>query len=305
MKREHSPSTRKQFHIRLKNDRLQEENKLMENILNISMSLIIFLISILTELIFADSEIFYVKWIKNLTDNRFIITVSQLVINMVIFYVINRLIYLSVYRFAEYKWHKENKPIVFRGQWLHIHDKPNGNVRVGVVTIRQSFSQLSVEGFNVSPKCEFIADSKKTTWDYIMAKIASTKGNHTELIGCYESIKSDRSSNQGIHIFNEFYRFGDADDYPIRMSGSFCNTFKVSNNTVNDIKDEKGTIHLFRMPPRIAEHIYKNPRHQPPEVLLASLYRDEQFAGEPFVEELKEILEKHRPALTAAMAQTK
>lgn len=210
----------------------------------------------------------------------------RFVFQIIGFSVINIVIYWLVFVIVKFSWLMKNKDKIIQGMWLSIHDKDN--VRIGIVNIEQSFLDITVEGFNISPNDPSIPDKGKTEWNYITATMNPEGLGRTKLFGCFTSQRPDRTTNQGIHTFNTLsYKNG----YPVKMNGIFLNTLTFSDNDVTDVKDQKGYITLYKLSPKM-EHDLCN-EYGIDEEKLANLINNPDFADEPFVVDLKKIIKQH------------
>lgn len=146
-------------------------------------------------------------------------------------------------------WRIKNRKIWYDGLWLHIHDK--GNVRIGVVSIRQNFSELEISGTNVSVGTD-TTEFKKTAWYYIGSMIEPGGAMQDELVGCYMANRAGEKNKYGVHIFDRIER---ADGKPEHICGEFGDILRDVDNAAFEISDKMGKIHMYRMPKCISDYI--------------------------------------------------
>ncbi len=220
-------------------------------------------------------------------ENRALSIILQIVVQVIGFAGINVFIFWCVFKIKERAWICQNKHKMLQGQWLHIHDKDN--VRIGIVTIHQRFSAVDVKAFNIAPKSDKIGDSGRTNWEYLNARIYPPELSGIEFFGCYVSRKKNGTINQGIHIFDTVDV--DANGFPVRMTGSFCDTFRVAEEKVEDIQDRKGQITMYKITPALHKAIYGagGIKYE----ALAAIADNQTCADEPFVQALQEVIHKH------------
>ena len=220
-------------------------------------------------------------------ESRALSIILQIVTQVIGFAGINVFIFWCVFKIKERQWIKDNRQKMLQGRWLHIHDKDN--VRIGVVTVHQRFSAVDVRAFNIAPKAPGISDSGRTKWEYLNARIYPPELSGIEFFGCYVSRKKDGTINQGVHIFDTVDV--DADGYPTRMMGSFCDTFRVAEEKVMDIRDRKGQIVMYKMTPALEKAIYGSGGIN--YEALAAIADDPNCADEPFVQALRSVIDKY------------
>lgn len=208
------------------------------------------------------------------------------------FFIGSSIVYEQVLRHRQRVWIKNNKQLMLRGKWLHIHEK--GNVRTGIVTIKQRFTTLDVKGFNVNPLAPGVGNVGRTKWSYMACRLFPTEMTGIEFFGTYAARRHGGQVKQGIHIFDTM-QLDEETGMPVYLHGSFSDAFKISNEKVDDINDGKGDIYLFRMTPALDAFLKKNNiddynlRH------ILELSKKEEYAhlkDEPFIITLNEVIER-------------
>ncbi len=215
-------------------------------------------------------------------ENKVFALILEFLVQIVGFSIVNVAIYQIAFHIISRKWINENKDKFLQGRWLHIHGKDN--VRIGVVDIKQNFLDIEAKAFNISPNG--VPDKGKTHWNYIDSEIQpKALGSNVALFGCYVTRKSNLSNKQGIHTlyFEEGF-----EDFPTKLSGSFCDCLNFEKNSVKEIKDGTGRLILHKISPRLNDYLYPNGIFK--EENLKGILENKDFAGEPFVQDLKEVM---------------
>lgn len=150
-----------------------------------------------------------------------------------------------VYKFI---WLMKNRSIYYDGMWLNIHKK--GNIKIGVVSIKQSYSELEVTGTNI-PIQTGSAEPQRTTWYYIGSMLTPPGDMQDELIGCYIANRSREMNKYGVHIFDKVTLSGGK---PSILKGEFGDILR-KNQTHIDSSDMTGEIYLYRLPNCIKKYI--------------------------------------------------
>lgn len=216
----------------------------------------------------------------------------EMLLETIGFFVGSVIIYDLVLRHRQRVWIRNNQNLMLRGKWLHIHEKDN--VRIGVVTIKQSFTTLDVQGYNVNPLDAGVKTVGKTNWNYMACRLFPTEMTGIEFFGTYAARRHGGQVKQGIHIFDTM-QCDPATGRPIYLHGSFSDAFKISNDQVDDINDGKGDIYLFRMTPVLEAFLKKNSiddynlRH------ILELSQKEEYAylqEEPYLITLNEVINR-------------
>ncbi len=264
-------------------DNIKDDYGIYKDIFIASSAFTILVIQIYVLCITNGLDLVNFSWI----ENRILSVIVQVLVQIIGFGVINVFIFWCAFKVKERAWIKANKQMMLQGRWLHIHDKDN--VRIGVVTIHQRFSAVDVKAFNIAPKAPGISDSGRTKWEYLNARIYPPELSGIEFFGCYVSRKKNGTINQGVHIFDTVDV--DANGYPVRMMGSFCDTFRVAEEKVEDIQDRKGQIAMYKMTPALEKIIYGagGVNYE----ALAAIADNPSCADEPFVQALQEIIKKY------------
>lgn len=263
-------------------ENIKDDYEIYKDIFIASSAIMIMVMQIYVLCISNGLDLVNFSWI----ENRVMSVVVQILVQMIGFGVINVFIFWIVFKIKEGKWIRANKQKMLQGQWLHIHDKDN--VRIGIVTIHQRFSAVDVKAFNIAPKVNGIADSGRTNWEYLNARIYPPELSGIEFFGCYVSRKKNGTINQGIHVFDAVDV--DASGFPVRMQGSFCDTFRIAEEKVTDIQDRKGHITMFKMTPTLRKVLYGvgGINYE----VLADIVNHPECVNEPFVMTLRDILQK-------------
>lgn len=158
-------------------------------------------------------------------------------------------VYAAVAFVYTWLWRIKNKKIWYDGMWLHIHEKDN--VRIGVVSIQQSFFDLQISGTNVSVNSD-TTEVKKTAWYYIGSLIEPSGAMQDELVGCYMANRSGEKNKYGVHIFDRVER---PHGIPEHICGEFGDILRDVSNDSFEISDKMGKIHMYRMPKCISSYI--------------------------------------------------
>lgn len=215
------------------------------------------------------------------------------------FFVGSIIVYDLVLRYRQQVWIRDNQNLMLRGKWLHIHEKDN--VRIGVVTIKQSFTTLDVNGFNVNPLAIGAKNVGKTKWTYMACRLFPTEMTGIEFFGTYAARRHGGQVKQGIHIFDTM-QIDEDTGRPVYLHGSFSDAFKISNEKVDDINDGKGDIYLFRMTPALETFLKKNNIDDHNLRHILELSKKEEFAhlqDEPFIITLNEVIKRINAKQTA------
>lgn len=166
----------------------------------------------------------------------------KIFIEIIIFGILDLLIFNIVHYLMGVIWIKSHKDIWVQGLWLHIHVK--NNIRVGYVNIKQDFYEINAQGENISPISEDNGDYI-TSWSYSMGRVADDN-TVRDFIGYYKAHKQQRGiSNDGMHALT-IER--DMNNIPCVMRGNFFDTFKITDMSIDRITAEEhsGTLTLFR-----------------------------------------------------------
>ena len=211
--------------------------------------------------------------------------ILQFVLYFLVFNLLYRIVLRGVCTYMEQRWIRHHKDLWIRGKWLHIHEKADGSIRIGVVTIQQNFYEIKVDAKNMSYPEE--KGSVNTNWEYHSAKLSEERGSYN-VIGCYEAIKDGiDQGNQGIHALK--IRNRDGKGYPRELSGKFSDTFrkeKTGGKSV-DLGDHCGKLTLFWMTEKVENIVY--PAGSLCEEELIKLDQNSRCADEPFVQTLKKL----------------
>ncbi len=198
-------------------------------------------------------------------------------------------LYMLVYFATQFFWILNNKDKYFKGEWLHIHGRANGNVRVGRVDIKQSFYSLDVTAFNITPAG--LPQHDVTNWSYIDSEIQPPAlGKSVILFGCFASRRSAESRRQGIHTFDVVEM---ANGYPVKLKGNFRNCFNYNAHVVEDVNDESGVIIFNRMTKPLRKYLYPDGRFS--NERLRDILKNEDLQNEEFVQDLRDILHRYCP----------
>ena len=163
-------------------------------------------------------------------------------------------VYAAINFLYRLTWRMKNKHIWYDGTWLHIHEK--GNIKIGVVSIRQNFFDLEIHGTNI-PINASDPGEKKTAWYYIGSMIEPSGSLQDELIGCYIANRSKEKNKYGVHIFHRVERAGGK---PVRLKGVFGDILSDSATDTKELSDKMGNLYLFRLPGSIRKYIKYNGR---------------------------------------------
>lgn len=221
-------------------------------------------------------------------STQVITAVLEAVMEIAGFFGIQSMVYGAVMRHTETEWAKNNKEMLLQGKWLHIHDKDN--VRIGVVDIDQNFTQLKVKAFNINPLDPKISDKGRTKWSYITSKLYPRELTGIEFFGSYAARKADGTINQGVHIFHTMDVSSET-GIPMYLNGHFCDSFRVSEQVVDDINNRKGEIHLFRMTPALEDLIFIE--NGVDYARLGNILKETSLEDEPFYRMLSKVVAKH------------
>lgn len=221
-------------------------------------------------------------------STQVITAVIEAIMEIAGFFGIQSMVYRAVLRHTENKWAAEHREMLLQGKWLHIHDKDN--VRIGVVDIDQNFTQLKVKGFNINPLDPKISDKGRTKWSYITCKLYPRALTGIEFFGSYAARKANGTINQGVHIFHTMDVSSET-GMPMYLNGNFCDSFRVGEQTVDDINDRKGEIHLFRMTPALEKIIFTGSGID--YARLGNILHEEELEDEPFHQMLSKIVAKY------------
>lgn len=173
-----------------------------------------------------------------------------------ILFILHWLLFSGMYQFLRHMminkkysaWKKSPHEYNIEGSWLHIHDK--GNVRIGVVDIKQDFNEIIVNAENIQPQT---SNERTTRWRYIGAEFTPDKNTDIKLMGCYFAQRNNHGSKQGIHLFREFHR---ENGIITRMSGEFGDALNIEVGHLPVTgEDQTGKIHLFRMTPELQQYL--------------------------------------------------
>jgi hypothetical protein len=212
-----------------------------------------------------------------------VIKVFVLVVEFVLFAVVNVIAYQIVYRFKKKKWPREHRKIWVEGLWLSIHTKANGTLRIGKVDITQDFYSIRAKGVNISASAT--DNAYETMWEYYMGKVADDE-TARDFIGCYSANRTGdggNNSNDGIHILQG--ENSDDAGYVNELRGRFNDVVKVTDKTLNPT-DRKGDLYLFRASKDCEKYLAGSVKK------LHPLLKDDRFKDEPFVREVNNLLRK-------------
>ena len=258
----------------LKKMSTSEKNKSIYNyIYTISGLILVFIIEIYLQLCANGIKLFTVPGYENKVVNILI----EFCIHWIVFSGMYILIYKIVSILTAQIWIRKNKNIWIAGTWLHIHEKDK--VRVGIVKIEQDYYNIKAQAMNMDPtKNDKLSDF--TTWSYCMAQV-----NHvTEDVG-----RGFSGLNYGIHrptiICNKT-------GYPSFLHGNFYDTFKIKSNVINsaNANEHCGALSFFKPSKQCLQYLISGGSEM--DRLKELLYQPD-FSNEPYVRELKNVLEKH------------
>lgn len=282
--------------ISYKMDNIPGDHKIYKEVFSTSAKIISLLVAldlILTNNGFDLSKLL-IDWITGLLPlpTAVIRAAVEMLLETGGFFVGSIIVYDLVLRHRQRVWIKNNQNLMLRGKWLHIHEK--GNVRIGVVTIKQSFTTLDVKGFNVNPLAQGVGNVGRTKWSYMACRLFPAEMTGIEFFGTYAARRHGGQVKQGIHIFDTMQLDAET-GIPVYLHGSFSDAFKISNEKVDDINDGKGDIYLFRITPALDAFLKKNNiddynlRH------ILELTKKEEYAHlqeEPYLITLNEVIQR-------------
>lgn len=189
-------------------------------------------------------------------QSSFLKLVLQIIFQVILVNCGNFLILFLVTCYEKQKWIKNNKNKWIQGEWLHIHEKPD--IRIGVVNIKQKFSNIEVKAINISPNCEGVRHKKETSWTYTTSKLfpKELQSIGIEMVGCYTAYEHKNFSGtkkQGVHIF-DIFRYN-SEQYPKEIIGYFNDTVSLKNGNIENIEDKIGMIYMYRVNDNLKEYL--------------------------------------------------
>ena len=211
---------------------------------------------------------------------------AQIVVEAVMSVGLYAIIYFVVRAIYCALWIRNNKASWVRGEWLHIHVKRD--LRVGTVEIRQNFNTVKAKGHNIRPKGDAAQDLKKeTTWHYLQCKVEDVDEGH-DFVGCYTADNvAQRHSKDGLHVL-QIVGCDKRTGYANKMVGRFRDTIPDANTEIGDLADHTGELYFFRMSNKCRAYLYDENGFRYDR--LFDLHELEEFANEPYVIKLKELL---------------
>jgi len=268
--------------VKRKMDKLDMDRE-YESIYSLSAGWLLLSLNIYILFVSSGSDFLEFSFIRNPVTRLLIQALIQVVASIGV----HILILLCVRKYKQNKWIKEHKHKYLQGEWLHIHDKDN--VRIGMVTIKQSYDNIQVtDGYNVSPCNVGIKEKPLSKWSYCCAELYPSQlaGAGVEFLGCYVSSKPDSSFVLGVHNIDSIDH--NDEGFPYIMSGQFLDTLKRQGNETIDIQDKAGAIYFFKMTPAIKKYLQAGTHHEQ----IAAILNEDSLKDEPYVKKLRQIVNK-------------
>ena len=216
-----------------------------KNVAMITIGLILFLVDAYIALI-SNSRLYnMLSFIQNEFAREAAMWIIQFLFLSFIATVVNTAVNL-VYKFF---WFIKNRSMYYDGMWLNIHNK--GNVKIGVVSIKQDFAELQVSGTNI-PMQAGTTEPRRTSWYYIGSMLSPHGDLQDELVGCYIANRAGEKNKYGVHIFDKVTL---SNGKPIVLKGEFGDILRKDQVDINS-SDMTGEIYLYRMPDCIKKYIH-------------------------------------------------
>lgn len=263
---------------------MSDSSKHYDKINNISVSILLIIFQAYLMFALSGIDLLNFSMIQNIVTRYCV----QVLVQLLIFTFLYAVIHITVKELYFLIWKHNNKSIWLEGKWLHIHVK--NNIRVGTVEIKQYFNEIGGIGHNISIDS---ADKKDTTWSYVTGRVEDINGAG-DFVAYYAATKVGSSSTRnGVHVLS-LESSNQKNKYTPQLLGIFSDTYDKELDSINivNVGEHSGGLFFFRMSNKCKNYLYDENGFSYSK--LSTLHTKDEFADEPYVIKLKEILQQKK-----------